>query len=226
MRHLRSAIEQHCAIRDWVCSCKCFQRPKDILAEDITSAQVVFLDIDMPEVNGLEVARHLRSKYSDLIIVFVTGFIEYAPAGYNVNAFRYLLKPELKRFLPACMDDIWKKLYICQDSIRFQQLDHAIKVRLSDILYIEGTPHRHILLHTLTSPHESIECLGSLSEYEAKLVGKGFLRIQKSFLANMGHIEDIRNYVAVMDNGESLRVSRANYSQICKEYILWEGQHL
>lgn len=226
LQQLYSAIEQHCAIRDWTCGCKCFQHPKDILAEDLSSVQVVFLDIDMPDTNGLEVARQLRSKYTDLIIVFVTGFIEYAPAGYDVNAFRYLLKPEFEKKLPRCLDDIWEKLYVSQDSIRMQQLDHAIKVRLKDILYIEGTPQRHILLHTLTSPSEPLECLGTLSEYESKLVGKGFLRIQKSFLANMWHIEDIRSYVAILDNGEELRVSRANYAKICEEYILWEGQHL
>lgn len=226
LRQLTTAIEHHCARRDWVCHITNHQHPKDTLKADLSSIQIVFLDIDMPEINGMDVARQLRLRYPDLIIVFITGFIEYAPDGYDVNAFRYLLKPEFETKLPRCLDDIWEKLYVSQESIRIQQPDQSLKVRLKDILYIEGTPHRHVLLHTLTSPNNPLECLGKLSDFDAKLAGKGFLRIQKSFLVNMWHISDIRNYSAIMDNGEELNISRTNYSRICEDFTLWEGQRL
>ena len=226
MEHLHEAIMNHCARKDWICTCIHYQNPVDLLETDLTPIQVLFLDIDMPEINGLDVAHRLRKKYSELIIVFVTGFIEYAPAGYDVEAFRYLLKSDLRIRLPKCLDDIWERLYVTNDSIRVQLLDRSIKVRIKDILYIEGTPQRHVLLHTVINPQKTMECIGSLSNYEITLKEKGFLRIQRSFLANMWHIDDIRNYNAILDNGEQLRVSRSNYMKICEQFVLWEGQHL
>lgn len=226
MEELYSAIEQCCARRDWMLSCTRYQQPSAILDADLTSVQVLFLDVDMPGINGLQVAHQLRSRYPELIIVFVTGFLEYAPAGYNVDAFRYLLKDHLGKTLAACLDDIWEKLYISQESIRIRQLDHMVRVRLRDILYFEGTPNRHVLLHSTAAPGGPIECIGNLSDFDSGLSEKGFLRIQKSFLVNMWHIDDIRNYTAMLDNGETLKVSRSNYAKICAQYVLWEGQHL
>lgn len=225
LKELHYAIQQHCAIRDWACDCMCYNHPKDLLSADLSGCHVLFLDIDMPGVNGLDAAKLLRQKYPDLFIVFVTAYIEYAPAGYHVDAFRYLLKPNLSVELPACLDAIWEKLFVSQDSIQVQRLDQLVCVRLKDILYIEGTAYRHVLLHTI---HSSTpwECIGKLSNFDAQLAEKGFLRIQKSFLVNMWHTVDIRNYYAHLDNGEALKVSQQNYSTICRQYVIWKGQSL
>lgn len=225
LRQLREAIMDICAAKDWPCSCICYSSPRELLAADLSSIQVLFLDVDMPGINGLETAHLLRKTHRELIIVFVTGFIEYAPAGYDVAAFRYLLKPELKIKLAQCMRDIWDNLYTSHDTIRVQMLDHDTKMRVHDILYIEGTSQRHTLLHTTLDPDSPLECKGLLAEYESKLADKGFLRIQRSYLVNMAHIEDIRNYNAILDNGSSLRVSRSSYGRICERFVLWEGEH-
>lgn len=226
LKELHAAIEQHCAMKDWAFHCQAFQRPEELLAADLSAVQTLFLDIDMPGINGLETAHRLRERYPELIIVFVTGFIEYAPAGYDVDAFRYLLKSDFEARLPRCLEDIWDKLYVRQESIRLTQAGRSVKMRLKDILYIEGTPQRHVLVHSIAHPGTPLECLGMLADYEEKLSGKGFLRIQKSFLVNMCHIDDIRSYSAILDNGEELKVSRRNYASICKQFLLWEGQNL
>lgn len=226
LRQLRNAIMDTCAAKDWPCSCTCYSTPRDLLSANLSSTQVLFLDVDMPGINGLETARLLRKTYRDLIIVFVTGFIEYAPAGYDVAAFRYLLKPELNTKLAQCMRDLWDSLYTSHETIRVQLLDHDAKIRVSDILYIEGTSQRHTLLHTTTAPDTPLVCRGLLAEYESQLSDKGFLRIQRSYLVNMAHMEDIRNYNAILDNGTTLRVSRSSYGKICEQYVLWEGEHL
>lgn len=225
-KHLSAAISDCCAKRDRVCECRFCNSAAELLSMDLSSVQALFLDIDMPGQNGLEAARVLRKSYPEMIIVFVTGFIEYAPDGYDVNAFRYLLKPELQTRLPKCLDDIWEKLYETEESIRVKLSDHSEKLRLRDILFLEGTTYKHVLIHTLVSPQEPLRCIGSLADYEENLRDKGFLRIQKSFLVNMAHLEDIRNYRAILDCGPSLRVSRTNYADICERFVLWEGQRL
>ena len=69
-------------------------RPEEL--EDLSCFDLAFLDIDMKEMNGLTLARRLRAARPDAVIVFITNFVQYAPEGYEVQAFRYLLKPALE----------------------------------------------------------------------------------------------------------------------------------
>ena len=176
--------------------------------------------------SSIDLARRLRKRYPDLVIVFVTAYIEYAPAGYHVEAFRYLLKSRLQTELPPCLDAVWDELFESQDSIQIQLADRTtMRLRIRDILYLEGTPYRHILLHTTTTPN-ALECIGKLTDYEQHMASKGFIRIQKSYLVNMFYITDIRNYNAFLRNGQSLRVSQKFYADIQRHYVLWKGQQL
>jgi DNA-binding LytR/AlgR family response regulator len=199
-----------------------YSAPRALLSADLASCDAVFLDIDMPEINGLEVAQQLRNIYPDIVIVFVTGWIEYAPAGYRVNAFRYLLKKNLSQELWNCLDDVQKKLAEVSEQITIHTRDRTLEVGLNNILYFEGTSHRSVLMHT--KHQKLIECTGKLSDYEAALSVKGFLRLQKSYLVNMNHIEKIRNYRATLQNGEELKVSERQYALITKDFLMWKGK--
>lgn len=78
---LKSAIAYICAEKDWPMEAEVYTSPGAILRADLSKTQVVFLDIDMPQMSGLEAAAQLRQEYPELIIVFVTSYIEYAPGG-------------------------------------------------------------------------------------------------------------------------------------------------
>lgn len=223
---LQTAIMQHCAYRDWVCHISRFTSPAQLLEAELSSVQAVFLDIDMPERNGIDLARQLRAGYPDLLLVFVTGYIQYAPKGYCVNAFRYLLKNQLADELAPCLDDVWERLYVAQESIQIQQPEQLAHFRISDLVYFEGTPLRRVMLHTASPNAPKQECMGRLSEYEAQLADKGFLRIQKSYLVNMAHIVKIKSYTATLDTGEKLAVSERSYQQVCQRFTLWKGQRV
>lgn len=227
IQELNRLIQDYSALNDWVCQCSSYQFPEKMLAADLSAAHVIFLDIDMPGINGLDAAKKLRERYPDIIIVFVTAFIEYAPAGYCVEAFRYLLKGSVRTELPICLDAIKRKLDSTQDGILVQQIDETIQVQLKEILYFEGTSQRRVLMHLHLKPSQSsIECVGKLSEYEQKLHNMGFLRIQRSYLVNMRYINRINNYLTYLCNGDQLKVSERNYPQICKKYLIWKGDHL
>lgn len=68
----------------------------------LSGCDIAFLDIDFEgkRYNGIDIARRIRSKRKDAVIIFVTNYIEYAPEGYEINAFRYVLKSEISRKLP------------------------------------------------------------------------------------------------------------------------------
>ena len=100
----RDMLETLFALRGWVFDCREFRSGQDLLNANLSDIHAIFLDIDMPGLNGLQVARNLRTKYPDIIIVFVTAFSEYALDGYETEALRYLLKDNLSRYLPSCLD--------------------------------------------------------------------------------------------------------------------------
>ena len=94
-RELRRRIEDICAYEDWPLDCLIFEKPQDVLNADLYGVKAAFLDIEMPGGNGIELAKQLRIKHPEMILVFVTAYIEYAPSGYKVDAFRYLLKSKV-----------------------------------------------------------------------------------------------------------------------------------
>lgn len=221
---LKTNIETICAQKDWTLECKVFASSIALLNADLSGVQVVFLDIDMPEINGLDAAKALRGKYPELIIVFVTSYIEYAPAGYRVAAFRYLLKQRLDEELPCVLEDVQRKLLESEELISVRTKSGFVDIPLKDVLYLEGTPGREVVFHM--SRFETIKASGRLTQYEEKLRGKGFLRLQKSFIANMAHICRISNYQAFLDNGAALKTSEIAYRDIQTTFLQWKGLHI
>ena len=213
-------LEEQFAAKQWPSDYVVFTTGQALLASDLTDVQIVFLDIDMPGLNGMEVAHQLREKSKELIIIFVTAFPQYALEGYNVEALRYLLKDDLEKQLPVCVDAILKKLSAHRSYIKIQTPDKLVTVSLDEVLYFEGTISRRVLLHLRNSA--PVECMGRVADYEARLAEDGFLRIQRSFLVNMQFIEDIRNYKATITGGETLAVSRQDYKEITRQYVTWK----
>lgn len=225
----RGVLLDCCARRDWDAHISLYQHAETLLNADLAGCHVLFLDIELPGIDGITLSMRLREKYPELIIVFLTAYLQYAPAGYKVRAFRYLLKENLGADdVMECLDDVWREIFSDSESITVSDTEHnRLCFRLRDILYCSGTPQRHTVFHIVkTDGTVCVECVGKLSDYEAQLRGHGFLRIQKSYLVNMFHIDRMANYTARLSSGESLRISVRHYRSICGEYLRWRGSSL
>ena len=118
---LYQKISMGFAKRDWALNCHIFSHPQDLLNSNLGTLHAVFLDIDMPEMNGLEVASQIRQHYPDLILVFITAFLQFAPSGYKVSAFRYILKENYIEELDSCLDAIQdKRSWLTQKTFRLK----------------------------------------------------------------------------------------------------------
>lgn len=222
---LQHRLIDYSALMDIAIECEVYTSSQAVLEADLTTFHVAFLDIDMPSINGMELAGALRQRYPELILIFVTSYIEYAPAGYRVNAFRYLLKTHLSEELPTVLDELQQRLYSSQATISLHYREGNTLVSTKSILYLEGTPNRRVFVHLINS-QEPLDCSGKLGEYEQLLRDKGFLRIQKSFLVNMLHINRISNYRAFLRNGKYIKTTEKNYTQVCNVFLQWKGQQL
>ena len=204
-----------------------FYSAEEIGSEVLASCDVAFLDVDFTgkQYNGLDIARRIRAARKDAVIVFVTNYIEYAPEGYEVRAFRYILKNDVPQKIASSIDVIIEHIRKENSSIKVLSDGERIEVLLKDILYIEALGHT-LTIHLQQRPKRSeklITCHIPLAKMESELSERGFLRTHKSFLVNMAHIKKLSCSEVLLDSGTTLRVSSRSYTECKRKYLLWRG---
>lgn len=205
------------------------QSQAEIPRSFLSDCGIALLDIDFrgQDQNGIQIAQRLREVNRDAVIIFVTNYVEYAPEGYEVQAFRYLLKRDLDRKLKPYLQEAVGKLQQTRETVTVTVSGEPVTLQLQDILYIEAQAH-NVLIHMRGQGASQVQCLriySSLKSLDAQLSPRGFLRIQKSFLANMRRMRRFQSTGAELDDGTLLPVSPKTYHQQKSQYLLWKGRH-
>jgi len=169
---------------------------------------LVFLDIEMPEIDGITLARKLRAVSEKVFIVFLTGHVEYALEGYEVNALRYLTKPvdidKLKEVLNYVRDKIGsaRQIIIREDG-------EEIILNVNDVVYIESM-NQNVRIVTTTGEHTIRYNIG---DFEEQLKDDGFFRSHRGYLISLSKVKKLIKTDVVLDGGADeivLPVSRSN----------------
>lgn len=166
----------------------------------------MFLDIEMPKLNGMDTARKLREADSGLQLVFVTGYADYVYDGYAVGALGYLLKPAKENLLDdiltralAALHRISNDIYICRNG------DHFYRILRAGILYFASDKRR---IQCVTN-----ECTysfyGKLDEVGLELSDSGFVRIHQRYLVRAGAVKRIDGCKVILQNKAVLPISRS-----------------
>jgi two-component system response regulator LytT len=166
---------------------------------------LVFLDIEMPGIDGITLAKRLRAVSENVQIVFLTSHIEYALEGYEVNALRYLVKPVDMNKLSEVLKYIQDKKNNSRQ-IMIKQEGEDIVIDISDIIYMESMDKN---VRIVTSKSEYITRY-NISDYEEELKNSGFIRIHRGYLISLSKVKKIVKNDVVMDGDISLPVSRSN----------------
>lgn len=170
--------------------------------------QLLFLDIQMPDLNGMELARVLAGRHHPPKIIFTTAFNHFAIEGYKVDALDYLLKPfNYEEFLKAATKArqyfetqvLSKATGTPEDDFLFVKAEYKmLRVDLSDILFIESVKD-YLKIH-LSGKEKPLMTLSSLRSIEEKLPVSRFLRIHRSFIVAIDKIDAItKNSVHIGD---------------------------
>lgn len=197
---------------------------KDLLNLDYAKIDIAFLDVDMGEYNGIDIARKLHETRQDTVIVFVTNYIEYAPSGYEVNAFRYVLKSDLKETLPKIVMLALNEYQKRHRVVSFSMASENIDVSVENILYLESN-HRIVIMHLINHPRKFFRFYASITQLESSLSPIGFLRVHKSYLVNMEYIELLQYGKVRLKGAVELPVSKSNYTELKQQYMAWRGGH-
>ena len=183
---------------------------------------LVFMDINLPYMDGIEASEKLRQKDSTVIIVFVTSLAQYAIEGYKVHAFDYVLKPvnyynfalTLERILPHLKDND-KSIVIYTNKTSFK------KILIDRIKYIEINNHK-LIFHTLDGEYETH---GALNDYVDMLKDDYFELCNRCYLINLKMVSQVTSDSVIIDN-ESLLISRPKRKQflhVLNEFLATGG---
>lgn len=193
----------------------------------LKSCDIALLDIEFACKNysGIDIAKELRKYRPDAVIIFATNFISYAVQGYEVGAFRYLLKDEMEDKLALYLKDAIARLTNSREVIKIQTNGELIDIPLREILYIESQKHL-VIIHALKNGKtiKQYRYYSSMAKLSEELNPLGFLRIHKSFIVNMRHIIKLQCHEAILSRGIVLKVSEKTYAQAKETYLLWKGR--
>ena len=177
------------------------------------SFDILLLDIQMDGENGISLAKRIRSFNDDAVIIFITAVSDYVFDGYDVGAVQYLLKPvdEVKLF--ECLNISHKKS-ASQKRIILESEQGSIAVAMDDIIYSEAFSHKTKVVMN----DRELFINESIGNIEQKL-GDDFYKCHRSYIVNIKHINSIKKYDAVMDNGSSIPISRRIYNDFNNAFI-------
>ena len=195
---------------------------------------ILLLDIEMPGMNGVELAKRLRERAETVQIIFITGYSDFIAEGYDVSALHYLLKPVKKEKLFSVLDravekiaDDGKKLLqvldraykvICEEkppeTVVFRAGMETLRFKLSDIEYIVALGHSTVL----SADGKTYDLSVPISEAE-KALGEGFIRCHRSYIVNLKYVSAVSSGTLTLDSGVKIPVARGSKKAVAEEFV-------
>ncbi|WML33881.1 LytTR family DNA-binding domain-containing protein [Clostridium sp. OS1-26] len=200
---------------------KKFINGNELLVE-ITNAEhfdILFLDIDMPEINGFEIANLVRKYNKEIIIIFLTSMDELVYESFKYNPFRFLRKQkvdeELVEVFTSAVNSIEK---VKEKQYVFNTDFGKVKLYLNDIIYIECI-NRKVYLKTFNVKYKLLNTQFNslINEFD----GKSFILVHRSCMVNLKYVFSINKLDIMLDNKEKLPISRYRVNDIKRAFTLY-----
>ncbi len=194
---------------------------EDLLVDWPLDFDVVFLDIHMEKINGIEVAARIRETNERVIIVFITNDPQHSLMGYSVDALDYLIKPVTFELLDRVLTKAVRRLgNLDRTCITIHNNEGFFVVNPMDILYIELV-NRKLLIHTKTGP---IVCLKTLQNMEEQLPDI-FFRCHSAFLINLNAVESVKGPYAIVA-GKRVPISKHRRREFFSSLTAFVGEKI
>ncbi len=179
---------------------------------------VLLLDIEMPGMDGMELARSLRKKGEHISIIFVTGNSEYALEGYDLEAISYVVKPVRRERLWLALDRAREREENREALLVAVSAGEMERVYLSEICFLESQGHQTILRK---KDGTSISCKVNMQQLEQELGEKGeaFFRPHRSYLIHLGFVEKITKKEVRMEGGALIPIARGKWEALSQAYL-------
>ncbi|MCR4707731.1 MAG: LytTR family DNA-binding domain-containing protein [Clostridiales bacterium] len=196
-----------------------------LLSASAEDYDLLILDVQMGEPNGIETARRLRKAGCRSVIVFYTNYVQYALEGYEVQAYRFLLKPLTEAQFAEVVGKALLELQAGrEDVLPVRVRDGVLRVRIAEIRYAE-TERGHVAF--CMKGGERVLSSAPMKEVEAALSGRSFFRCHSAYLVNLRVVHAVEGQDVVLEDGARLPLSK-HRRRALKEALtlLWGDQFL
>ena len=214
---IREQIQQFVQKKTPAIHTETYSTGEELLTANI-SFDLVFLDIQMEGLNGMDTARALRAKKEETILIFVTGSKDYVFEAFDVSAFHYLLKPlseeKLDEVLERALEEVNRRKTQEKKQLLIQTRNRNYNLDQSAIFYLESRGKK-VEIHT---PGETITVYASISKLEEQL-GNNFYRCHRGYLVNLAYIAEYRTDRIRLSNGEEVYLAKEKYQSFVKTYM-------
>jgi len=185
---LKSYVDKYMKEKGVTIVTEVFTDGENIVFDYRPQYDIIFLDIEMPKLDGITTAEKIREKDKDVIIIFITNIAQYAIKGYQVRARSYILKPinyySFAFEMHEAIESLSKRI---QDALLVTSENGLQKIPVADIYYLESRKHR-MTIHTKS---ETIEIRETMKNMEQKLQPFYFVRCNVSYLVNLAYVSSI-----------------------------------
>lgn len=205
-------------IIDYVVEYTFYTNPRELLkASDNPDAKpdMYILDIEMPGMDGLAVAREIRTKDSKALLVFLTGYSKYMPDVFEVVTFDFIPKPITEERLRLLFEKALTYLDMTNQNFSFYYRRNWYSLRLDEILYLEKKG-RQALIHT---KKDTFQTNMNLTEIWESLDERVFATVHGSFIVNLKHVKNFATGMVVLSDGTELPTSRGYRKTLLEKHL-------
>ncbi len=201
-----------------------FNTGDELLKDNPNLFDIIFLDINLPGLNGLQTAKRVRECNQSAAIIFCTHYAQYAVKGYEVNAVGYLVKPFDERAFKRNLDRALELLSRNQSQKLRIKTENGIEALVAtDIVYVEVQLH-NIIYYVLSDGILTERCArGTMRAVSAELLNGDFSQCGASYLINLRHITAVKNKTVYLHGGKSLPISRKYWKSFSEDFIKYMG---
>ena len=217
--HLKNFLERYQKENDVSFEIDTFINAELFLNPNVNNFDLLFIDIELPGMNGVELAKKVREKNENIVIVFVTTLRKYVINGYEVDAINYILKPYDYGSIKYTLDKGIKNIKLNSDDTFVIKIDGALKVFNTNNIYFFEIMKHDLLISTTSGDFVTY---GNLTSVEKSLNTKIFFRISSSIIVNLKHVSQIKgNYVKI--NNQELLIGRTKKKEFIKAFLEFHG---
>lgn len=196
-----------------------YEKGKDLLEAAVKEKfSLIFLDIEMPEIDGYELAKNIKIINPETYIIFVSGHDNFVFQSYEYEPLWFIRKSEVEEMIPKAIDKFIQKTKHLSQKLQYRSDYKIITIYTKNILYIEGSMHT-LTIHMINDSIDSFKVYGTIKKEENRLQNQTFLRIHRNYLVNMKFVEVVEENTLLLVNGERLPVSKERKAQV-KEKLL------
>ncbi len=194
-------------------------------AEELENSKINFniYFLDIKGISGMELARKIREKEKNKtksVIIFITGYAEYMPEAFDVQAFHYLIKPvdeeKFRRIFKRARTEVQAAKKRDEEYVLLKLDGKHKKIFLKDIFYIESD-NKKVAVHT---KEEVFKIQGKMEDFEASL-SDDFYRVHRCYLVNFAKISSYDKKEIELENGDKILLAQKKYSTFVKAYLAY-----